>query len=140
MSTFKDALYEFLIRQSDLTNLVGKRIYPKRRPEELKNTNPSIVYHRIDQQKDQTMDGPSGLKNPRFQFNIYAFSSEKAEEVTQTLENVVEPLGPNETIGQGNKTAIVNSSFVTDLQDAFNETTDEFINSVDVKFWHEDVA
>lgn len=78
----EEALYTLLSENSDVTDLVGERIYPVTMPQLEKGTTfyPAIVFELASRQRQQTHLGPNPLV--RSNFTIYCITK-MAEEVGQ---------------------------------------------------------
>lgn len=69
--TIKTALYAILIGDSNVTSIVGARVFPGGDPVRGKS---SVTYHEISSVREHTQSGPDTLLQPTFQVNSYGTS------------------------------------------------------------------
>jgi hypothetical protein len=97
-----DALYTILSGFAGLTALVSTRIYPRRAPQEV--TAPYVIFQRISTIRDHSHSGPSGLANPRYQFDAYAATPEEADAISDQIRLALD--GYTGTVTSGESPAL----------------------------------
>ncbi len=75
--SLETALYSLLQTDADVVAAFGDRIYPRVAPQGAEA--PYCVRSRVSSPGYHHLGGPSGIASPRYQFSIYARSSEEAE-------------------------------------------------------------
>lgn len=66
----ESALRTHILGDTDITNLVGQRMYPVKLPQD--PTMPAISYFRVSGIRHKSYGGPSGLAGPRIQIDAWA--------------------------------------------------------------------
>lgn len=89
------ALYTLLSGDSDVSNLVGTRIYPLTAKQE--TSFPALVYRRISAIRDLPHNGATGVARSRFQIDCLADDPLEAKQVAAKVVNAVH--GYSGTIG-----------------------------------------
>lgn len=79
----------FTIMSGDATvgGLAGDRIYPNYVPQD--TAMPAVTYQQISGPRDNTLDGPSGLVNSRFQLNSWAATYAECDELTEAVRKAM---------------------------------------------------
>jgi len=128
-----EALYSYLSSYTDLTSLVGTRIYPDILPQ--KCSNPSIAYQQIDEGELDTFSQPNTLIYPVYQFTIYADTRSSANAVAKQLrlafKNYSGAMG-----GDGGVTvsAVKKISRISD----YSDDTKEYKVIMDFEIWYQE--
>jgi hypothetical protein len=76
MASAEEAIFALLSNDSDVTDIVGTRIYPVITPEE--GQYPALSYFRVDGPREHVLEGPAGLARPRIQVDAWANDSATA--------------------------------------------------------------
>ena len=82
-----ESLYGFLTSDSELTNIVGNRIYPV--VAQQNTETPYVVHSIISVDITQTHDKPIASINHKFQFNIFANNQADVHEITYLIKNLL---------------------------------------------------
>lgn len=84
MANVSISLRRKLLESSELTSLIGQRMYP----DVLKQnaTLPAVVYTKISTLREHTIDDVTGLSHSRFEFRCVADSREAADMVARALQ------------------------------------------------------
>lgn len=82
---FEEALFSFLVADTDLTALVGQRIYPLLLPQQ--PTTPAISYQRISTTPLYALNGNQQLTKVRIQFDIFGATLADAKSVAEALHS-----------------------------------------------------
>ena len=90
MTDIKAAFIEFLLAQSEVTDLVGDRIEPS--GSATSSGYPRITFDRISVPNEHHQGGSAGLASLTLQVNSLALTSKKADEITETLREVLDGL------------------------------------------------
>ena len=69
MSEIEEAIKSKLLAVTDVSALLGTRFYVNELPQ--KPTYPAVIYEISEQERDETMEGPSGLVKTSFEFTVY---------------------------------------------------------------------
>lgn len=88
--TISEALYQFLVQQSQVASLVGTRIYPS-----LIDTRvgvPAIGYEVQSDEAEMTMRGEAGIAKASIQLTCWATSALVAGQVAEAVRNVLSGL------------------------------------------------
>jgi hypothetical protein len=70
LTDFDEALVDHLLNCPDIAALVAKRIYPDYFPQS--EQLPAIAYTLEDESSQQTLQGPSGMREAVYQINVWA--------------------------------------------------------------------
>lgn len=108
-----------LVTDPRTSGLVGVRVHPQSLVEA--GEFPQIVYHQISGARQYSHDGDSGLRSPRYQFDIWAKDPDTAESVAEALIEVL----------SGRSFAGIRFSLVLDERDDVEERTGLFRRIVD---------
>lgn len=81
----KDAILTHLLADSDVTDLVGTRIWLAQAP--AKPTRPYVVFQRTDYDPETCFDGAAGLKHEVYGFDAYAESAVSAENIMEKIRS-----------------------------------------------------
>jgi hypothetical protein len=87
--TFEEQLYAYLSADTDLTALVGKRIYPEGEVPQ-KPGKPYCVYSRVFSDRLYSHQGFSGLEDVSLQVNCYSETALQARQVSIRLTAAME--------------------------------------------------
>jgi len=133
MSQGDEALYAQLSGTSNVTNLVGTRIYPVERPQG--DALPAITYQQVSGPRVQLLNANSGAAYPLFQVNCYGEFYPDAK----ALGKVVRIALHQATGTIGGET--VHSMLVRDSRDNYDPPVSAgesgiFWESFDVRIWH----
>ena len=126
--TIEEALDTYLQSNTDLTELIGTRLYPKKLPQ--KPTLPAVVYHRISGPREHSMDGSSGLAHPRFQFDMYGRTYAAAKDVSDKMRLALDAF--KGTIGGVD----INGAFLEDDSDGYDDDLEIYWFQADYEIWH----
>lgn len=82
------AVYTLLKNAAAVSALVGARIYPLTAPQ--KPTYPLITYQRISGPRWTTLDGPTGIAQPRIQVDAYATTYAGAKALAAAIRQTLD--------------------------------------------------
>jgi len=82
MTIEKDIYYQ-LTDDTDVSTLVGDRVYPMKLPQGW--TLPAITYQRISGERAHCLNGPSGRARPRFQIDCWAEDYDGAKDLSDKV-------------------------------------------------------
>lgn len=83
----EQALQEHLMDQSDLTALIGDKLYYLTAPQDVES--PYIVMTQIDAPAETSLDGKLGLTRYRFQFSIFSETLYTARQIKDALHTAL---------------------------------------------------
>lgn len=83
-----NAIYSRLSGYSDLSDLVGARIYPQVAPASA--ASPYIVFQRISTPREHSSRGPAGLVRPRVQVDCYGATQVDADNVSDAVRHALD--------------------------------------------------
>ena len=126
----KKAIYSYLSNTAALSAIVSDRIYPSLRPPSGGFPAKSIAYSRRSDTNIYSHDGNSRLYKPVFQFNCYAESDLKAEEIAIELRKAMEDF---KGVYAGIK---VHKAFYTGGTDRFADDSEIFIVVCEFEIQH----
>lgn len=81
--TIESAIYSRLSGDAAVAALAGTRIYPVQAPPAA--ARPYVVYLLVAAARDRTFAGPSGLVDPRYQFDCYADDADTAAALARAV-------------------------------------------------------
>jgi len=85
-----EALTAYLLAQSSLTALIGRRLYPEETPSDVDlATQTAVTYIFIDDIKLHTHQGQNGLESPNVQFTAYAPTRARARAVSNQIKTAL---------------------------------------------------
>ncbi len=117
-----DVLRTYLLNQSDVTDLVGARVYCPRSPQDSDLTNATIIFSRVG----GTSELHTTLRKPTFRFWCYAATERAAAELYEALYGVLQGIN-NTAVVIGAVTArifaAVESTGPQDMVDELGEDT-----------------
>lgn len=82
----KQQVYETIKNSTDITSIIGTRIYSKLLPKE--SEYPAITYQRVVDTTKPYLKG-LGPEKGRFQFSIYSLDEEQCEELLYALKKTM---------------------------------------------------
>jgi len=83
MKDIRPALRGYLLDDPTLVSLVGDRIHHIRLPQG--QVEPSVVYHKITEIGDYSMQGDTGLSHMRIQFDSWAQTADAANQLSNAV-------------------------------------------------------
>lgn len=125
----EDGLYAYLIAQTAIKNLIGKRLYPDKLPQD--PVLPALVYNNVGGSPVNQHSGPATLESTRFQIDAFARTSRDArlliDAVRLALESYRGSMGDHR----------VDAVFVIDhAVGDFDEVPDDFRRMSEFQIWH----
>jgi len=131
--SIETGLYSHLTTDSDVSALVGTRVYPLKLPQGY--TLPAISYQRVSGDRLATLSGPTGRANPRFQIDCWASTysgvRDLASKVRQALDGHKGGLGGEDDVG---------GISIEGDRDLFEENTEVFRVTMDFFIPHFETA
>jgi hypothetical protein len=86
--TIEAGLNTHLLADSNVTDLVGARIYPLKVPQDA--DLPAIAYQKISGPRDETQSGPSGLVESRMQLTYQGTTYSEAKLVAEAVRGSID--------------------------------------------------
>lgn len=86
--TIEAGLNTHLLADSNVTGLVGARIYPLKAPQDA--DLPAIAYQKISGPRDETQSGPSGLVEARMQITCLGSTYSEAKSVAEVVRGSID--------------------------------------------------
>jgi hypothetical protein len=127
----EEALFAHLTSDSDVSALVGTRVYPLVAPQDAEL--PLLVYQRISTPRVRSQSGPSGLAHPRFQITARATSVSQLRDLANKVRIALD--GFKGVMG-GASGVNVGAIFQDNERDGYGETTMEYSVQMDFIIWH----
>lgn len=87
MSRIDEGLYTYLVAQSGLTALVGRRIWPQRAREATEL--PYVVYERAGDERPHTMGSDTAPTRTTYLFSCYGQTYDSAHDVAEQIETAL---------------------------------------------------
>lgn len=81
-------LVSHLMADSDVTDVIGTRLYPLRVPQDV--ALPASAYQVISDSEEHSHDGPSGLVSARLQFTHHGATYEAAKEAAAAVRESID--------------------------------------------------
>lgn len=117
--TIRQAIYEHITEDADVSALIGTRCYPGVAPESA--ALPYVVYQTISTARPRHLGGTSGIAERRIQLDVYAATLTSAESVSEELRELFSAFrGAMGSSAQVN----IRSCFVDDEDDLYEEPVD----------------
>lgn len=127
----EEALFKHLTQVTEIQALLANRVYPKVAPQGA--TFPLIVMHRINTDRDHSQAGSSQRATVLMQLDCKAATPmgarTLAEKVRLSLDGYVGSMG-----GEGG--LVIQSSFVENERDGYDEDLEVEVSSLDVEIAH----
>lgn len=124
MTTVEEALFYQLSNDSDVTDVVGTRIFPNVIPQDA--TLPAVAYQRVSGPRLLAHDGPTGYATGRFQLTCTGSSYSSVKEAVNALRGSLD--GLSETVSG----VEIERVSVEGEVDGFNEAPDKHTVRLDV--------
>ena len=136
MSDFiEETLVTHILGDSGITALIGDRIYPVVFPQDTpENLFPALRYQVVSDAETYTMDGDSGLDNPRVQIDSYALEYSVMKNLSLLVRKRMS--GFRGTVSG----KVIQGIFLDgerDLYESVNELVRAYRRSQDYTIWHE---
>lgn len=125
-----EAIYQYLIAQSDLTALVGYNIYPDVLPQKV--NYPAIAFEQISGQRVLAFGNDTNYIHPVVRFNCYADSFDEARTVGEKLRSAMQNL-----IGTMSSLTNVTVMLVSE-SDNYNYDVDRYVDEMEFEIWHDE--
>lgn len=121
MAQLETLIYALLAADSPVSTLVSTRIYPLVLPQDV--VLPAITYTRISGGQVSSLDGYSGLENPRIQVDAWAASYSGVKDLAAKIVTAM------------NGSATFSATILSDT-DFFEDETKIYRVSLDFSAWH----
>lgn len=134
MAVIEEAIETRLSGWSDLTDIVGTRIYPGRVKQATRSasTLPALTYIRASAVRTHSQSGYSNLAAPRFQFDAWG-DKESYGTVKDIINEVRKALvGFRGTIDGVRIDAVIAES----ERDEYEDDTETWRSTLDMRIWH----
>jgi len=131
--SIESSLRSYLLADSDISALVGDRIYPMTLP--ANSELPAIVYQTISNTREQVMNHKSGIAHPRIQLtcwcDTYSEVKNLAEKVRLRCDSIIGTVGSDDALMM----IVDDMSDVIDIRPTV-ETNRKYGVRVDVVIWY----
>ena len=135
MASIKESIFDYLTGKTQITDVVGIRIFPQIAP--VSAIKPYIVYQIVVDPGHHHMLAAAKIASPTFQFDCYGESSPDAEETMEALRNVLDGLTRIVQTGLSiQRASLVNMRDFLDPPDDGSEIP-TFRVSADYRIWYE---
>jgi len=128
MAQLEPAIVEHLLDDSNVTALIGDRLYPVRITQNVQP--PCVAYRKIDVLTDHAYRTANGLSGTRIRFDCFAKSVKEsktiAEKLVTSLDGLIDTI-----LG-----VAIHGTLYLDEFDGYNDEAKLFVVSVDFRFWH----
>lgn len=125
-------LRTFLLADATLTTLISTRLYPGVLPQN--PILPAMTYQWISGPRFHSTDGPSGLSNPRIQFDCWASTYLEAETVFTALRKRLD--GYQGMAGSSR----IQAAFLESERDEYEDEARLYRRSADFFVWYEEAV
>jgi len=132
MAVIDEALVQILTGDGAVAALVMDRVYPIVTPQGAEL--PAVVYQRISGPRDETMDGPSGLASPRYQFSCIGRGYGEMVAVAEAVRRALD--GFRGDVGGVHVDSILMLNEFREFVAATDEQADRWIAHLDFRVWH----
>jgi hypothetical protein len=129
MSTIAEAIVEYLLSVTAVTDLIDERLYPAVAPQDA--PKPTIVYQLIDAQHIASRSGSSNLARSLYQFTAEAETYAAARAVADAVREAYEDYR-NEAI----LSMRVDGALIINEIEEYSEVHATHVVRLDVAFWH----
>jgi len=85
MANIEEAFTAYLLAHAGLAALIGSRIYPQERPQEI-TTLPAMTYMVVSDVPIHTLTGQAKQARPMYQFTVYASTRASAQAVAVQIK------------------------------------------------------
>lgn len=117
-----DALYNFLVNKSLLTNLISTRLYPNVAPQG--RAFPYVVFHIVDTEHAFTLAGGAPLAQNNFVFEVYAQTYSSRDAVKEALRNILHGRGNTILSQTDTNTVNMKSAHLLSISDGYDDAGD----------------
>jgi len=119
-------IYSLLSADSQLSALVGTRIYPYRRLQE--EDLPAVTYNQVTTNPTDTKDGPSVLDTERHTINVWSKTYDNAQNIASRVRTILDRWGG---IKEG---VVVDSITFLDKSEMFEDWSEVHHIAIDFNF------
>jgi len=123
-------LFSFLSGEQNVTALVGSRIYPLKLPQAA--TYPAITYQRVSGDRIRSLDGPSGLADPRIQLDLWDKTYSGVKALADTVRGALD--GFRGLMGTDN----IGGVLLLSDSDFYEQGVEVFRVIQDYSIWHKE--
>lgn len=127
------ALYKYLTSKTDITNIVGNRIYPTILPQNC--SYPAIVYSPIIANYDSALEGDTGFVRQTIQIVCHDATFKKARELSRIVKNHIQDFHGNME-GLIIEAVFIKSDFEMNGNTTVRFETDEFMTCLEFEFYY----
>ena len=131
MAGIEEAMTAVLLADSDVTDLIGDKIFPMRAPDDF--ARPYIVYQKVTGPREESHSGDSDLAHPRIQLSCWSDTYAEAKAVARTV------IGSLHSFVGTSMGIDIQASTIDGEVDTFDDATKLYRTVVDVIFWHREV-
>lgn len=128
----EDSLRTFLLADTEISDLVGTRIYSVENPQ--KPTYPFINFMRTGGRRQYSMDGQSTVSPSQFEINCYDDVLEDARTLCDAVRTRLS--GYSGAAGSGT----IHGAFLNDTEDSYEKDTKKYIVSMDWDIWYRETT
>lgn len=129
--TIKEAIYAYLVAQTGLTALTGRRLYPVNLPQN--TTFPSALWILINANRNHLMGNDASLIDALYRFQIYGKTFDSAKAVALQIKTALQDYSG--TMG-GESGVVVQRVFFESADEDYNDEDQIHMISQEYKFWY----
>ena len=118
LKDIRPALSAFLLGDSAISTAVGTRVYPQFLPQNTQSD--SIVYQKVSDVGDHTLEGPTGLARPRMQIDAWSRTNNGANALALLIKERLD--GYQGTMGAGGDQVTVQGVFFESARDLYDDS------------------
>jgi len=126
-----EALFDKVTSDSDVTALIGTRMYPNVIPQDA--TLPALAYQQISRPGSMAHDGAPGYAWPRYQITAQAQTYDEVDDLTNKVRIA---LDGSSGLWGGAGGVTVEGAFVKDIRDGYQFPTERETKRLDVVIHH----
>jgi hypothetical protein len=136
MKDLRPALRKHLLDDPAIAATVGARIYPMVLPQGIVAT--SIVYTRVSGVGDHTMQGASGLNQPRYQIDAWSGTLDGAFNLADAIKERLDGFAGTVTYGDPAQSVVIQGAFFADEREDYDTGSKLYRVSRDYMIWFEE--
>jgi hypothetical protein len=131
MKDICQAVFEQLCSDENITNLVGKRIYPEVMPEDA--PLPAIVYSPVSATYDSALQGDTGFVRQTMQFVCHDSTYKKSRELSRMVKNVFQDYH-GDMCGLNIQAVFIKSDYEYNGNTVLKFDLNEYMSSIEFEF------
>ena len=129
---FLQALYTYMSSKTELTNIVGSKIYPMFIPQ--KQTIPAITYYPVSTTYGSELCKDNGFVRCIVQFDCHEKNFKKARQLSRVIKNIFQDLHGNMG-GIDIQATFIRSDIVLNSGESNRVDTEDTIHIIEIEFY-----